>query len=74
MTNIYEVVDAHPFLTFCVVYMMLKFLEWPFRLVNRTIRHLNIRKAGWPPEYLDADGDIHRKEEEEEKNKEQGKL
>lgn len=23
-------------------------------------RHLNIRKHGWPPNHLDADGDIHK--------------
>jgi hypothetical protein len=40
-------------------------LAWPFRLANRVVRHLNIRKAGWPPEHLDADGDYKRKEEAE---------
>jgi hypothetical protein len=25
--------------------------------MNRFIRHLNVRKAGWPPAHLDADGD-----------------
>jgi len=24
---------------------------------SRFFRHLSIRKAGWPPEHLDADGD-----------------
>jgi hypothetical protein len=33
-----------------------------FRLPNRIIRHLNIRKAGWPPAHLDADGDLTSKE------------
>lgn len=28
-----------------------------FRCWNRFMRHLNIRKAGWPPSHLDADGD-----------------
>ena len=28
-----------------------------FIIVNRTLRHLNIRKHGWPPSHLDADGD-----------------
>ena len=32
--------------------------SWPFRLVNRWIRHQNIKARGWPPEYLDADGDL----------------
>ncbi len=29
-----------------------------FRLPNRLLRHLNIRKAGWPPAHCDADGDF----------------
>lgn len=29
------------------------FLCW-----NRLMRHLNIRRAGWPPTHLDADGDF----------------
>ena len=31
---------------------------------NRFMRHLNIRAAGWPPAYLDADGDQHTPREE----------
>lgn len=31
-------------------------------LLNRVIRHMNIRKHGWPPDYLDADGDLKRPE------------
>jgi len=30
----------------------------PLRCWTRFIRHLNIRKAGWPPPHLDADGDF----------------
>lgn len=29
-----------------------------FRCWNRFVRHLNVRKAGWPPNHLDADGDF----------------
>lgn len=32
-------------------------LIWPFRLVNRWIRHRNIVAKGWPPPHLDGDGD-----------------
>lgn len=41
-----------------------------FRLPNRVLRHLNIRKAGWPPPYLDADGDF--KPEKKEDGEEDG--
>lgn len=35
----------------------------PCRIINRCIRHLNIRAKGWPPEHLDADGDWKPEEE-----------
>jgi hypothetical protein len=34
-----------------------------FRLPNRFIRHLNIRKHGWPPAHVDADGDFRNRED-----------
>jgi hypothetical protein len=27
---------------------------------NRILRHLSIRKHGWPPEHLDGDGDFRK--------------
>lgn len=33
-------------------------LNFLFRVWNRFMRHLNIRKAGWPPPHCDADGDL----------------
>lgn len=41
-------------LALLLVYVVLC-IVW--RLPNRLIRHLNIRKAGWPPPYCDADGE-----------------
>lgn len=32
-------------------------LEFLWKCWNRFLRHLNVRKHGWPPEHLDADGD-----------------
>jgi hypothetical protein len=29
-----------------------------FLMYNRTLRHLNIKKHGYPPEHCDADGDL----------------
>ena len=29
-----------------------------FKAYNRSIRHLNLRKSGWPPAHLDLDGDF----------------
>lgn len=64
MEHLFNFMGDHVFLGFliiCSTYYLLKALL--FRLPNRIIRHLNIRKAGWPPEYLDADGDFKEKEE-----------
>lgn len=50
----YDFMTGSPWLTF--------FLAWiasalVFRLWNRTMRMVNIRKHGWPPAHCDADGD-----------------
>lgn len=42
------------------------FLDYLFRAINRFFRHLNIRSKGWPPEYLDADGDFKQQVTEDE--------
>jgi hypothetical protein len=60
--NIYEVMDNHPFWTWAIIYLLVSLISWPFKIVQGLIRHANIKKAGWPPEYLDADGDTHHKE------------
>ena len=31
-----------------------------FKFWNRFLRMLMVRKHGWPPEHLDADGDFHK--------------
>lgn len=53
--NIYEFLSGVPWLSFFVAYMLIELVRRSYKL---TIRHLNIRKAGWPPEHLDADGDF----------------
>lgn len=40
-----------------------------FKIYNRTLRHSNIRKHGYPPEHCDADGDFLKIEEKEEDDK-----
>ena len=42
-------------LSFLIAYMLIG-LVW--KAYKQTIRHLNIRKAGWPPAHCDADGDL----------------
>lgn len=56
--NAYEFMNASPWLTFFlalfVVVPCLKSLVW---LAGLPFRAMNIRKHGWPPAHLDADGD-----------------
>lgn len=47
--------DTEHFLGFLIVGSAL--LTFVLRLVNRVMRHANIRKHGWPPAHIDADGD-----------------
>lgn len=56
--NIFEFMSNSPFLSFFLaVFFVLPILSLPFKLINRLIRHCNIRAKGWPPSHLDADGD-----------------
>lgn len=61
--TILELISESPYLT--------AFLIWGafstvFRIWNRFMRHLNIRKHGWPPPHCDADGDFKPEEDEKE--------
>ncbi len=38
-------------------------LQFPFNMWNRFLRNLNIKRQGWPPPHLDADGDFRKKKE-----------
>jgi hypothetical protein len=51
--TIFQFMAESPFLTFCMCYMLTVTL---LRMWKAVVRHLNIRKAGWPPPHLDADG------------------
>ena len=53
--NAFEFMTRSPILTFLLGCAVLRFA---FLVWNRFMRHLNIRKAGWPPAHLDADGDF----------------
>ncbi len=64
MTGIYEFMSSSPYLTFFLALILAQLVLAPFRLVNRWIRHRNIVAQGWPPAHLDADGDYHEKEDD----------
>lgn len=61
-TEIFQLISEHYVLSFFLLMSTLwtadKVLSWPFRLINRWIRHRNIVAHGWPPDHLDADGDF----------------
>lgn len=63
--NMWQFMSDSPILTFFITVIIAHNLAW---VINRIIRHLNIRSAGWPSAPLmDADGDIvHPKEDDDE--------
>lgn len=62
--TIYEFMGGSPYLTFFLALIAARVATWPFRLVNRWIRHRNIVAKGWPPFHLDADGDARTLDED----------
>ena len=59
--SFYDFAGAHPVLVFFLALLFVVLVGTVSSVVRsiftRAIRHLNIRKAGWPPAPLDADGD-----------------
>lgn len=53
--NIYEFMTGSPWLTFFLAVIISSALVAPFRFL---FRHLNIRKAGWPPAHCNAGGEL----------------
>lgn len=53
--TIFQFMSESPLLTFFMCYML---TVTPYKMWKIAVRHLNIRKAGWPPSHLDADGDF----------------
>lgn len=60
--SVFDYIDAHPVYTFflgmwvlIVIGMGISLIQF---LINRPLRHMNIRKHGYPPAHCDADGDV----------------
>lgn len=53
--NGYQFMSNSPILTFLLAYII---ADLAFRIYNRTMRMVSIRKHGWPPAHCDADGDL----------------
>lgn len=52
--NIWQFMAESPILTFFLACIIASAVKW---LACQPFRALNIRKHGWPPAHLDADGD-----------------
>lgn len=57
--TILEFMSDSPWLSFFLALILANLLQWCICLPFRAI---NIFKNGWPPSYLDADGDYKTKE------------
>lgn len=76
-----EMINAYPFGSLLVIMAVLGTTYYLlnsvlFCLPNRIVRHLSIRKAGWPPPHLNADGEFkacecHCEEEDDEEEDEE---
>lgn len=58
MTELFKFIlsDFWIFIGFCMI--LSGFGNFILRMYNRTWRHYNIRKHGYPPAHCDADGDL----------------
>jgi len=56
--NVYQFMSESPVLTFFLACIVAQAI---CNIWNRTFRHWNIRKHGYPPQHCDADGDFKEK-------------
>lgn len=57
--NILQFMSENPILTFILVVIVSEsIIRIAIVLPNRILRHMNIRKHGYPPVHCDADGDL----------------
>lgn len=52
--NFWQFASQHWFIALAMVWVI---AAYAFYIANRIVRHLNIRKHGYPPPHCDADGD-----------------
>ena len=55
--TVWDFANQSPILAFFIAWIAAWAFVAPFRLYFRS---RNIQTRGWPPDYLDADGDTHR--------------
>lgn len=59
--DIYQFMSDSPFLSFFMAALAVQALIF---VINRPLRHMNIRKHGYPPAHCDADGDFKKDKDE----------
>lgn len=57
--GLFDFMASSPWLTFFLAVIIAQAVTLPFRAL---FRHLNIRKAGWPPAHCDAGGNLIEKD------------
>jgi len=58
MKDLLDFMGEHPWFSFFVIWLLIMVTAKTVIIsVRFVMRHLNIRKAGWPPPHVDADGD-----------------
>lgn len=60
--TIWDFAGEHWFVTLLIVWSVSGTIKY---IISLPIRAMNIRKHGWPPVPLDADGDIHYPDKED---------
>lgn len=66
MHELFQFMGDHPWLTVLLLLLSTQTVySVLYCLPARMIRHMNIRRAGWPPSHLDADGDFKQEDERE---------
>lgn len=65
LTTLLQFIGENPLTAILLIYFGYLVAALPFRAFKLLIRHLNIRKQGWPPPHCDADGDLYFEEPEQ---------
>lgn len=65
MKELLDFCGDHPWLFLFSLWAVCSVVAYPFKLINRWIRHRNIVAAGWPPFHLDGDGDTRSFDEDD---------
>jgi len=53
--TIYDFMSDSPWLSFFLAIVIAQGIKF---IINRLLRHMNIRRHGWAPVHCDADGDL----------------